>query len=157
MYSGYCSSDVFDRRLFDYSCQRRLEAHGVFAQRSCPLAVHIMTWKVLIETGRHPTPTFPPRTCGSLCNRWFICIYAGSMASQAVVARIWDLFLWYGRRGPAVLVWVALGVLHGCRRRIFESTSLPTAVKAVRRHAEACKTFDDLVRQAPVGLNQVRK
>eukprot|EP00752_Nemacystus_decipiens_P015848 g14158.t1 len=90
-----------------------------------------------------------------LTPRWFICIYAGSMTSQAVVTRIWDLFMWYGRRGPAVLVWVALGILHGCRRRMFESKSLPATVKAVRRHAEGCKTFDDLVRQAPVGLNQV--
>lgn len=89
--------------------------------------------------------------------RWFICIYAGSMTSQAVVTRIWDLFMWYGRRGPAVLVWVALGILHGCRRRMFESKSLPATVKAVRRHAEGCKTFDDLIRQAPVGLNQVRE
>ena len=88
--------------------------------------------------------------------RWFICIYAGSMTSQAVVTRIWDLFMWYGRRGPAVLVWVALGILYGCRRRMFESKSLPATVKAVRRHAEGCKTFDDLIRQAPVGLNQVR-
>lgn len=79
------------------------------------------------------------------------------MTSQAVVTRIWDLFLWYGRRGPAVLVWVALGILHGCRRRMFESKSLPATVKAVRRHAEGCKTFDELVRQAPVGLNQVRR
>eukprot|EP00903_Cladosiphon_okamuranus_P020149 g18498.t1 len=90
-----------------------------------------------------------------LTPRWFICIYAGSMSSQAVVARIWDLFMWYGRRGPAVLVWVALGILHGCRRRMFESKSLPATVKAVRRYTEGCKTFDDLVRQAPVGLNQV--
>lgn len=87
--------------------------------------------------------------------RWFICIYAGSMSSHAVVTRIWDLFMWHGRRGPAVLVWVALGILHGCRKRMFESKSLPATVKAVRRHAEGCKTFDDLVRQAPVGLNQV--
>ncbi|CAN0488629.1 unnamed protein product, partial [Laminaria digitata] len=77
------------------------------------------------------------------------------MASQPVVSRIWDLFTWYGRRGPAVLVWVALGILHGCRARIFESRSLPAAVKAVRRHAEGCRSFDELIRQAPVGLNQV--
>ncbi len=79
------------------------------------------------------------------------------MASQAVVTRIWDLFLWHGRRGPAVVVWVALAVLFGCRRRMFESKSLPATVKAVRRHAEGCKTFDDLVRQAPISLDQARK
>ena len=55
-----------------------------------------------------------------------------------------------------MLVWVALGVLHGCRANIFESRSLPAAVKAVRRHAEGCRSFDELIRQAPVGLNQVR-
>ncbi|CAM9558580.1 unnamed protein product [Ectocarpus sp. 8 AP-2014] len=90
-----------------------------------------------------------------LTPRWFICIYAGSMSNQSVVTRIWDLFMWYGRRGPAVLVWVALAVLHGCRQGMFQSHSLPATVKAVRRYAEGCKTFDDLVRQAPVGLNQV--
>ncbi|CAB1113808.1 unnamed protein product [Ectocarpus sp. CCAP 1310/34] len=90
-----------------------------------------------------------------LTPRWFICIYAGSMSNQSVVTRIWDLFMWYGRRGPAVLVWVALAVLHGCRQGMFESHGLPATVKAVRRYAEGCKTFDDLVRQAPMGLNQV--
>ena len=78
------------------------------------------------------------------------------MASKTVLARIWDVYLWYGRRGPAVLVWVALSLLHGCRRHVMESASLPVALKAVRRHAEGCKTFDDLVRQAPVDLDQVR-
>lgn len=77
------------------------------------------------------------------------------MSNQSVVTRIWDLFMWYGRRGPAVLVWVALAVLHGCRQGMFESHGLPATVKAVRRYAEGCKNFDDLVRQAPVGLNQV--
>lgn len=72
-----------------------------------------------------------------------------------MVARIWDLFLWHGRRGPAVLVWVALAILHGCRRRLLESEALPTAVNAVRRRAEGLKSFADLVRQAPVGLTQV--
>ncbi|CAM9574985.1 unnamed protein product [Pylaiella littoralis] len=90
-----------------------------------------------------------------LTPRWFICIYAGSMASQAMVTRIWDLFLWYGRRGPAVLVWVALGLLHGCRRCMFDSKSLPATVKVVRRHAEGCKSFDDLMRQAPISLSRV--
>ncbi|CBN77474.1 conserved unknown protein [Ectocarpus siliculosus] len=90
-----------------------------------------------------------------LTPRWFICIYAGSMSNQSVVTRIWDLFMWYGRRGPAVLVWVALAVLHGCRKGMFESHGLPATVKAVRRYAEGCKTFDELVRQAPVGLNEV--
>lgn len=77
------------------------------------------------------------------------------MSNQSVVTRIWDLFMWYGRRGPAVLVWVALAVLHGCRQGIYESHGLPATVKAVRRYAEGCKSFDDLVRQAPIGLDQV--
>ena len=55
-----------------------------------------------------------------------------------------------------MLVWVALSLLHGCRRHVFETNSLPAAVKTVRRHAEGCKTFDDLMRQAPVGMNLVR-
>ncbi|CAN0423516.1 unnamed protein product, partial [Hapterophycus canaliculatus] len=90
-----------------------------------------------------------------LTPRWFICIYAGSMASQAVVTRIWDLFLWHGRRGPAVLVWVALCMLNGCREGMFASKGLPATVKTVRRHAEGCKSFEDLVGQAPVALDQV--
>ena len=55
-----------------------------------------------------------------------------------------------------MLVWVTLSLLHGCRCHVIDTTSLPEAVEAVRRHAEGCKTFDDLVRQAPVDLDQVR-
>lgn len=54
-----------------------------------------------------------------------------------------------------MLVWVALGILNGSRRRLFESQTLSTAVTAVRRYVEGCRTFADLVRQAPAGLDQV--
>lgn len=55
-----------------------------------------------------------------------------------------------------MLVWVALGMLNGCREGMFASKGLPATVKTVRRHAEGCKSFEDLVGQAPVALDQVR-
>lgn len=54
-----------------------------------------------------------------------------------------------------MLVWVALALLNGSRHHLLEIDGLSAAAKAVRRYSEGCKTFDDLVRQAPIGLSQV--
>lgn len=48
-------------------------------------------------------------------------------------------------------------MLNGCRQGMFASKGLPATVKTVRRHAEGCKSFEDLVGQAPVALDQVQR
>ncbi|CAM9597502.1 unnamed protein product, partial [Discosporangium mesarthrocarpum] len=90
-----------------------------------------------------------------LTPRWFICMYAASIPSQAVVSHIWDLYFYHGRRGPAVLVWVALCLLNGCKRQLLECDSLPAALGCIRRYMEGLETFFDISAASPVDLSKV--
>ncbi|CAM9591646.1 unnamed protein product, partial [Choristocarpus tenellus] len=59
------------------------------------------------------------------------------------------------RRGPAVLVWVALSLLNACKEQLESADSLPSAIGTIRRYMEGLEDFTDILSAQPVDLLKV--
>jgi Rab-GTPase-TBC domain len=86
--------------------------------------------------------------------RWFVCMFVTAIPSLDVCAHLWDVILWRGSCGRAVLVWTALCLLASCELPLQAANGYGEAVQVLRQCGANVTSVYDLMVRAPLPLAQ---